>query len=81
MEGAGTEAAALVVLFRSDDRPDCVFGWRIPIWPVPAPDDCEMGTPEGWGYMLSLDLVDLIEAAPGLPVCDPDSQGITWIVN
>jgi hypothetical protein len=28
LEGAGTEAAALVVLFRSDDRPDCVFGRR-----------------------------------------------------
>jgi hypothetical protein len=81
LESAETEAAALVVLLRSDDRPNCVFGWRIPIWPVPAPNHREMGTPEGWGYMLSLDLVDLVEAPPGLPACDPDAQGITWILN
>ena len=81
LEGAETEAAALVVLFRSDGRPDCVFGWRIPIWPAPAPNDRETGTPEGWGYALSLDLVDLVKAPPGLPACDPDAQGITWIVN
>ena len=80
LEGNGTEAA-LVVRFRSDDRPGRVFGWRIPIWPVPAPNDPEMGTPEGHASILSLDLVELVEAAPGLPACGPDAQGITWIVG
>jgi hypothetical protein len=31
------------------------------------------------GSILSVDLMGLVEAAPGLPACDPDSQGITWI--
>jgi hypothetical protein len=80
LEGDGTEVA-LVVLFRSDDRPRCVFGWRVPIWPVPPPDDPEMGTPEGFASIVSLNLVELVEAAPGLPACDPDVEGITWIVR
>jgi hypothetical protein len=80
LEGDEAEMA-LVVLFRSDDRPGCVFGWRIPIWPVSPPDDPEMGTPEGFASMLSLDLMELVEAAPGLSACDPDARGITWIVR
>lgn len=79
LEGDGAEVA-LVVLFRSDDRPGCVFGWRIPIWPVSPPDDPEMGTPEGFASMLSLELMELVEAAPGLPASDPDAEGMTWIV-
>jgi hypothetical protein len=30
--------------------------------------------------MLSLELMEPVEAAPGLPACDPDAQGIAWIV-
>jgi hypothetical protein len=65
LERDGTEAA-LVVLFRSDDRPDCVFGWRMPIWPTPPPDgsDDDDGTPEGWAYIVSLNLRALVEVAP-----------------
>jgi hypothetical protein len=80
LEGDGTDTT-LVVLFHSDDRPGCLFGWRISIWPAPAPDDPVMGTPERWGHLLSLELVELVDAPPGLPACDPDADGITWIVN
>jgi len=76
LEGDGTDTT-LVVLFHSDDRPECQFGWRIPIWPGPAPDDPVMGTPERWGHRLSFDLVELVEASPGLPALDPDPHGIT----
>jgi hypothetical protein len=53
----------------------------MPIWPAPPPDDPDMGTLEGAAFFVSLDLMELVEAAPGLPACDPDAQGITWIVN
>lgn len=80
LEDDGTEVA-LVVLFRSDDRPGCVFGWRIPVWPAPAPDDPDDGTPEGCAYILSVNLMELVDLPASLPACDPDSRGVTWIVN
>ena len=54
LEGDGLEAA-LVVLFRSDDRPGCVFGWRCPIWPAPSPDpeDPDSTRRDGPGSWLS----------------------------
>lgn len=74
--------AALIVLFRSDDRPGCVFGWRIPIWPAPTPDPEDVdSTPEGWAWILAMNLTELRDASPGLPSCDPDDQGITWVGN
>jgi hypothetical protein len=79
LEGEGLDAA-LVVLFRSDDRPGCVFGWRLPIWPVPSPDPEDPdSTPEGWAFILALNLRALRDARPGLPPCDPDANGITWV--
>jgi hypothetical protein len=33
------------------------------------------------GHRLSFDLVELVEASPGLPALDPDPHGITWILN
>jgi hypothetical protein len=33
------------------------------------------------GHRLSFDLVELVEASPGLPALDPDPHGITWIVK
>jgi len=79
LEGDGVEAA-LVVLFRSDDRPGCVFGWRCPIWPVPSPDpEDDDSTPEGWASDLALMLRELRDVPPGLPTCDPDTQGVIWV--
>jgi hypothetical protein len=72
--------AALIVLFRAHDRPGCRFGWRIPIWPAPPPDDPEMGTPEGCAFILSINLEEIVEA-PTLPPCDPDPKTITWLGN
>jgi hypothetical protein len=66
-----------VVLFRADRRPGCLYGWRFHIWPVPPPDDEEMGTPESWGSVMRLNLEELVLAAPGLPECRPD-QTVTW---
>jgi hypothetical protein len=52
LEGDGLDAA-LVVLFRSDDRPGCVFGWRYAIWPAESPDPEDPDTtPEGWAGCL-----------------------------
>jgi hypothetical protein len=80
LEDNGTEVA-LVVLFRSDDRPGCVFGWRIPVWPAPAPDDPDEGTPEGYAFILSVNLMELVDLPASLPGSDPDARAITWIVN
>ena len=78
LDGEDTDTA-LVVVFRSDDRPGCRYGWRVPIWPAPPPDDPEMGTPQGCAFILSINLTELIEARLGLPSCNPDAQGVTWI--
>ena len=81
LEGDGLEAA-LVVLFRSDDRPGCVFGWRCPIWPAPSPDpDDDDGMPEGWALDLAAGLRELRDVPSGLPTCDSDTQGIIWVQN
>jgi Domain of unknown function (DUF4279) len=82
LEGDGVDVS-LVVLLRSDERPDCLFGWRVPIWPVPAPNDPDDGdgTPEGDAFVLSVNLMELIDLPACLPAPDPDAQGITWIVN
>jgi hypothetical protein len=64
LEGDGTDVA-LAVLFRSDARPDSVFGRRVPIWPAPAPDDPDEGTPEGCAFLLSVNLMELIVNRPG----------------
>jgi hypothetical protein len=81
LKGDGLDAT-LVVLFRSDDRPGCVFGWRCPIWPVPSPDpEDPYSTPEGWAWILAIGLPELRDARPGLPARDPDAQGIIWVRN
>jgi hypothetical protein len=81
LQGDGLEAA-LVVLFRSDDRPGCVFGWRCPVWPVPSPDpDDTDSLPEGWAWILAAGLPELRVVPPGLPTCDPDADGIIWVKN
>ncbi len=81
LEGDGLEAA-LVVLFRSDDRPGCVFGWRCPIWPAPSPDpEDDDSTPEGWARDLAVTLRELHDIPPRLPTCDPDTEGIIWVGN
>jgi hypothetical protein len=80
LEGDGTDVA-LAVLFRSDARPDSVFGWCVPIWPAPAPDDPDEGTPEGCAFLLSVNLMELIDLPARLPAYDADAQGITWILN
>jgi hypothetical protein len=81
LEGDGLEAV-LVVLFRSDDRPGCVFGWRCPIWPVPSPDPEDADSmPEGWASILAGGLRELRDIPPGLPTCGPDTQGIIWVKN
>jgi hypothetical protein len=75
--GDGAEPT-LVVLFRSGDRPDAVFGWRVPIWPAPAPDNSDDdGTPEGCAFILSVNLRELIDTAPGLPGWAPDAPSGT----
>lgn len=37
MEG-GRADVEIVVLFRVDERPGRVFGWRMPVWPTPTPE-------------------------------------------
>jgi hypothetical protein len=80
LEGDESDVA-LAVLFRSDARPDSVFGWRVPIWPAPAPDDPDEGTPEGCAFLLSVNLMELIDLPARLPASDADAQGIIWIVT
>jgi hypothetical protein len=70
---------SLVVVLRSNEHPACRFGWRIPVWPAPGPDDPETGTPEGCAFILSIDLIEILGAHPGLPPCNPDTQGLTWV--
>lgn len=89
LEGDGVDAA-LVVLFRSDDHPGCVFGWHYPIWPAqsPNPEDPDT-TPEGWAGILALELREILDldipefpdVRPGHSSCDPHAQGITWVRN
>ena len=74
LDGDGLDVD-LVVLFRSDDRPGCVFGWRMPIWPTPIPDPEDPYTvPKGWADLLAIELVEFCDAFPGLPACDPDAR-------
>jgi hypothetical protein len=76
----GGAAVHLVVAFRHQRHPGARYGWRLPVWPAPAPNDPVVGTPEDRGtYWLSVELEETIEAGPGLPPPTPDSSGTTWL--
>lgn len=56
LDGGGMDVA-IVVLFRFDERPGRVFGWRMPVWPTPTPDPDDSYTgPEGRAELLVVEL-------------------------
>lgn len=77
----------LAVLFRADDRPECLFGRRWSnIWTMELEDQKNMPVRisdeeaiEGFVTLFIVNLAEEIEAVDlGLPSdCDPDS--VTWI--
>ena len=80
MDGDGLDVE-IVVLFRVDERPGRLFGWRMPVWPTPTPDAHDSYTgPEGWADLLVVELWEdrdlLLPTTTGAP--DPD--GVTWLV-
>jgi hypothetical protein len=81
MEGGGLDVE-IVVLFRVDERPGRVFGWRIPVWPTPAPDPDDPDTgPEGWPFLLAIELCEARDLHVPLATGDPDAGGITWVAG
>jgi hypothetical protein len=80
MEGDGLDVE-IVVLFRVQERPGRLFGWREPVWPTPTPDPDDSYTgPEGWADLLVIELWEdrglVVPRTTGAP--DPD--GVTWLV-
>ena len=59
IEGQGIDRT-IVVLFRLNDHPGSLFGWRIPIWRFFAAEDCE--SPEDGVELLPVYLDDAIVA-------------------
>jgi hypothetical protein len=79
MEGDGLDVE-IVVLFRVDERPGRVFGWRMPVWPTPTPDPDDYYTgPEGWADLLAIELREDRDLVVPRTTGDPDPDGITWL--
>ena len=49
--------------------------------PNQLPEDPDEGTPEGYAFILSVNLMELVDLPASLPGSDPDARAITWIVN
>lgn len=67
----------VVILFRDERNPQCLFGLRLPVW---------HGDGQSWGMgpddAASLLQLDVFEDTPGITVpgeCDPDENGVTWV--
>jgi hypothetical protein len=75
----GSRNRSLVILFRIPQRPGCVFGSRALIWPPPAPDDDEWGTPEGFGGWLAAIGIDEYVEQGGLVVHECVPGAVTWL--
>jgi hypothetical protein len=79
MEGDGLDVQ-IVVLFRVDERPGRVFGWRMPVWPTPTPDPEDDYTgPEGWADLLVVELWEDRDLVVPKATGDADADGITWL--
>lgn len=79
MEGDGLDLE-IVVVFRVDERPGRVFGWRMPVWPTPTPDPDDAYTgPEGWADLLVIELWEDRDLAVPKTTGDPDTDGVTWV--
>jgi hypothetical protein len=79
MEGDGPDVE-IVVLFRVDERPGRVFGWRMPVWPTPTPDPEDDYTgPEGWADLLVVELWEDRDLVVPKATGDADADGITWL--
>jgi hypothetical protein len=79
MEGDGLDVE-IVVLFRVDERPGRVFGWRMPVWPTPTPDPDDPYTgPEGWADLLAIELWEVRGLDVPRTAGDPDADGVTWV--
>jgi hypothetical protein len=77
IEGVGVDRA-IVVLFRLNDEPDALFGWRVPIWRRFAPVEGEM--PEDGVELLPVYLDETISSSPrNTWASEPDERGICWI--
>jgi hypothetical protein len=78
MAGEGLDVE-IVVLFRVDERPGRVFGWRMPVWPTPTPDPDDSYTgPEGWADLLVVELWEDRDLVVPRVTADPDGDGVTW---
>lgn len=67
----------VVILFRDERNPRCLFGLRLPVWHGDG-ESWDMG-PDGAASLLQF---DVFEETPGVTVpdeCDPDENGVTWV--
>jgi hypothetical protein len=79
MDGEGLDVE-IVVLFRVDERPDRVFGWRMPVWPTPTPDPDDSYTgPEGWADLLVVELWEDRDLVVPRVTHEPAEDGVTWV--
>jgi hypothetical protein len=80
MEGDGLDVE-IVVVFRVDERPGRVFGWRMSVWPTPTPDPDDSYTgPEGWADLLVVELWEARDLGVPRATGAPDPDGVTWLV-
>lgn len=78
-DGADTK---LAVIFRVENRPGRVFGWRIPIWPAPDPQDDMAGSPESLAGLFPVYLDEAINTIPfHHEIQTPDHDGIEWVLH
>jgi hypothetical protein len=77
MDGQGSDTS-LVVLFRLNEYPGDLFGWRIPTGSAPHNDD--NGSPEDWALFMPMELEETIYGSPRSAwSSEPDERGIFWI--